>query len=200
MLEITGSLPADHADTAVAIGKFRSIHLGHQQLIHELIQAAEDSGLSALVLTFDRHPNAILKPDAVPAAVIGPRQQRRLLEVLGVDVLKVASFDEKFANSSPEEFVTKHLVPLRARLVLVGGGFKFGAGGEGNIETLRQLGLKYGFQVREVSNIEVNGKKISTTAIRELLDLGKVEMASMLLGRNHATEGWSSMAEKSVGR
>jgi len=189
MLELTGSLPAEHADTAVVIGKFRSIHLGHQQLIHELIQASEDSGLSALVLTFDRHPNAILKPDAVPEAVIGPKQQRRLLEVLGVDVLKLVSFDEKFANSSPEEFVTKHLVPLRARLVLVGGGFKFGAGGEGNIETLRQLGLKYGFQVREVSNIEANGRKISTTAIRELLDLGKVEMASMLLGRNHSTEG-----------
>lgn len=189
MLELTGSLPAEHADTAVVIGKFRSIHLGHQQLIHELIQASEDSGLSALVLTFDRHPNAILKPDAVPEAVIGPKQQRRLLEVFGVDVLKLVSFDEKFANSSPEEFVTKHLVPLRARLVLVGGGFKFGAGGEGNIETLRQLGLKYGFQVREVSNIEANGRKISTTAIRELLDLGKVEMASMLLGRNHSTEG-----------
>lgn len=189
MLDVAGELPEGFADTAIVIGKFRSIHLGHQQLIHQLIEASEESGLAALVLTFDRHPNAVLNPSNVPPPVIGPNQKRRLLEGLGVDALKTIAFDEKLASLTPEQFVEQHLVPLRARLVLVGGGFKFGNGGKGNLETLRELGLKFGFQVREVSNIEANGQKISTTAIRGLLDQGKVEVANMLLGRNHATEG-----------
>jgi riboflavin kinase/FMN adenylyltransferase len=189
MLEIKDSLPEDFADTAVVIGKFRSIHLGHQQLIHQLIEASEEAGLSALVLTFDRHPNSVLKPENVPPAVIGELQKKRLLEGLGVDVLKVIAFDEELASLTPEQFVVRHLLPLRARIVLVGKGFKFGSGGAGNIQTLRELGIRFGFQTREVENVEANGIKISTTAIRKLLDEGKVEVANILLGRNHATEG-----------
>lgn len=189
MLEIKGSLPEDFADTAVVIGKFGSIHLGHQQLIHQLIEASEEAGLSALVLTFDRHPNAVLHPDSVPAAVIGENQKKRLLEELGVDALKVIAFDQELSSLTPEQFVERHLLPLRARIVLVGKGFKFGAGGAGSVDSLRELGLRFGFQTREVENVEANGLKISTTAIRKLLNEGKVEVANLLLGRNHRTEG-----------
>lgn len=189
MLEIRDFLPDEHADTAVVIGKFGSIHLGHQQLIHQLIEASEEAGLSALVLTFDRHPNAVLRPENVPLPVVGSQQKKTLLEKLGVDVLKVIPFDHELASLTPEQFVEKHLLPLRARIVLVGKGFKFGSGGEGNIQTMRELGLRFGFQTREVDNVEANGMKISTTAIRKLLDEGKVEIANMLLGRNHVTEG-----------
>ena len=189
MLEIKGSLPEDFADTAVVIGKFGSIHLGHQQLIHQLIEASEEAGLSALVLTFDRHPNAVLHPDSVPAAVIGENQKKRLLEELGVDALKVIAFDQELSSLTPEQFVERHLLPLRARIVLVGKGFKFGAGGAGSVDSLRELGLRFGFQTREVENVEANGLKISTTAIRKLLNEGKVEVANLLLGRNHTTEG-----------
>lgn len=189
MLEIKGSLPEDFADTAVAIGKFGSIHLGHQQLIHQLIEASEEAGLSALVLTFDRHPNAVLHPDSVPAAVIGENQKKRLLEELGVNALKVIAFDQELSSLTPEQFVERHLLPLRARIVLVGKGFKFGARGAGSVDSLRELGLRFGFQTREVENVEANGLKISTTAIRKLLNEGKVEVANLLLGRNHRTEG-----------
>ncbi len=189
MLEIKGSLPEDFADTAVVIGKFGSIHLGHQQLIHQLIEASEEAGLSALVLTFDRHPNAVLHPDSVPAAVIGENQKKRLLEELGVDALKVIAFDQELSSLTPEQFVERHLLPLRARIVLVGKGFKFGARGAGSVDSLRELGLRFGFQTREVENVEANGLKISTTAIRKLLNEGKVEVANLLLGRNHRTEG-----------
>jgi len=189
MLEIKGSLPEDFADTAVVIGKFGSIHLGHQQLIHQLIEASEEAGLSALVLTFDRHPNAVLHPDSVPAAVIGENQKKRLIEELGVDALKVIAFDQELSSLTPEQFVERHLLPLRARIVLVGKGFKFGAGGAGSVDSLRELGLRFGFQTREVENVEANGLKISTTAIRKLLNEGKVEVANLLLGRNHTTEG-----------
>jgi riboflavin kinase/FMN adenylyltransferase len=171
------------------IGKFRSIHLGHQQLIHQLIEASEEAGLAAVVLTFDRHPSSVLHPENVPLPVVGENQKRRLLEQQGVDVLKVVAFDSQLAALSPDQFIERYLVPLRVRIVLVGQGFKFGSGGVGNVQTLRDLGARYGFQTREVENVEVNGMKISTTAIRQLLDEGKVEVANLLLGRNHTTEG-----------
>lgn len=189
MLDIVDNLPEGFADTAVVIGKFDGIHLGHQQLIHELVEASEEAGLAAAVLTFDRHPNSILNPSNVPLPLIGPGQKKRLLMDFGVDVLKTIAFDQKLASLIPEEFVVSHILPLRARIVMVGKGFRFGAGGVGNLETLRELGLKYGFQAREVSHVEVNGSKISTSSIRSLLDQGKVEAANLLLGRNHATEG-----------
>jgi riboflavin kinase/FMN adenylyltransferase len=199
MLEIDGPLPDGFADTAVVIGKFRSIHLGHQQLIHQLIEASEDAGLAAVVLTFDRHPNAVLNPENVPPAVIGPNQKKRYLDELGVDLLKTIAFDSTLAEMTPVQFVEQHIVPLRARLVLVGLGFKFGKGGAGNTETLRELGLQFGFQVRQVQIVEANGQKISTTAIRKLLDEGKVEVANLLLGRNHSTEGLVEHGRK-IGR
>lgn len=199
MLEIEGPLPDGFADTAVVIGKFRSIHLGHQQLIHQLIEASEDAGLAALVLTFDRHPNAVLNPENVPPAVIGPNQKKRYLDELGVDLLKTIAFDSNLAEMTPVQFVEQHIVPLRARLVLVGLGFKFGKGGAGSTETLRELGLQFGFQVRQVQIVEANGQKISTTAIRKLLDEGKVEVANLLLGRNHSTEGLVEHGRK-IGR
>lgn len=189
MLEISGEIPRDHADTALAIGKFDALHLGHQQLLHELIEAAEDAGLAAAVITFDRHPNSVLKPDQIPNPIIGRNQKRNLLGEMGIDVLNTIAFDQSFSQLSPEKFIERYIVPLRARLVLVGQGFRFGAGGSGDLETLRAAGLQHGFQAREAANVEVNGKKISTSAIRDLLDLGKVETANLLLGRNHVTEG-----------
>lgn len=189
MLRVSNKLPIDLPDTAVVIGKFDGLHLGHQQLIHELIETSEEAGLAACVVTFDRHPNAILDPNNVPLAIIGPNQKHLLLESQGVDVLCVLEFDQELADLTPQEFVLRHLVPLRARIVIVSTGFRFGAGGQGNISTLRELGLKFGFQVREVPNVEINGLKISTSEIRKLLDEGKVELANLLLGRNHATMG-----------
>jgi riboflavin kinase/FMN adenylyltransferase len=196
VFEILDSLPEDFADTAVVIGKFRSIHLGHQQLIQQLIEASKEAGLATLVLTFDRHPNAVLHPANVPLPVIGETQKKRLLRQQGVDVLKVIAFTRELAALRPEQFVELLLVPLRARIVLVGKGFKFGAGGVGSVDTLRDLGVRFGFQTREVENVELNGMKISTTAIRKLLDEGKVETANLLLGRNHATEGFVEHGRK----
>ncbi|MFZ9744353.1 MAG: riboflavin biosynthesis protein RibF [Aquiluna sp.] len=189
MFSFTGLLPQDHADTAVTIGKFDAIHLGHQQLLHELVEISEEAGLAAAVVTFDRHPNSVLQPNSVPHQIIGQGQKDAILESLGVDVLSVLQFDQALADLSPEAFVQQHLVPLRARVVLVGEGFRFGRGGEGDFEVLRQLGVQHGFQARQARNVEVNGQKISTSEIRKLLEQGRIETANLLLGRNHSTTG-----------
>jgi len=127
MLELSNSsLPDEFADTAVAIGKFDGIHLGHQQLFHELVHFSEEAGLAAAVLTFDRHPDAFLKPGTEPSAIIGPIQKARILESLGADALITLRFDQQLANLSPEQFVVKHLMPIRAKLVWLGKGFVLG--------------------------------------------------------------------------
>lgn len=189
MLSFTGRLPADHADTAVTIGKYDAIHLGHQQLLHELVEISEEAGLAAAVVTFDRHPNTVLQPSKVPNPIIGHQQKFEILQALGIDLLSVLKFDQDLADLSPEAFVQLHIVPLNARIVLVGEGFRFGRGGAGDFDSLRELGMKYGFQARQAKNVEVNGHKISTSEIRQLLESGKVEAANLLLGRNHSTSG-----------
>lgn len=191
MLEISlpQDLPADFAETAVAIGKFDGVHLGHQQLLHELVELSEAGGLAATVFTFDRNPRSFLNPTAEFKSLIGPTQKSNLLESRGVDLVLTATFDEAMAALSPEQFVSQYLVPLRARVVLVGEGFRFGSGGSGTIADLRELGSKLGFAAREASNVMMGGQKISSTAVRELLDSGEVAGAALLLGRNHETTG-----------
>lgn len=190
MLELRSTaLPEDYTATAVAIGKFDGVHLGHKQLIHELVQASEEYFLSAAVLTFDKHPDAVLKPGTEPAALIGPGQKARYISALGVDALVTISFDEGLAKLTPEEFVIQHLVPMRAKLVLVGNGFRFGVKGSGNIETLKELGAKYGFQARAIPSVMFGEVPVSSTAIRTALLAGKVDVASVMLGRNHQYEG-----------
>ena len=188
MLEIT-ELPADFSETALAIGKFDGIHLGHQQLIHELVNRAEEEALAPVVLTFDRHPNHVLNPSNVPLPIIGPKQKASLVAELGVAAMRTMAFDEEFAHLSPEEFVLRYITPLRAKLVLVGEGFRFGFKGSGSIETLVELGSRHGFRAQPVSHVLVEDQKISSTLVRELISEGRVFAASLLLGRNHQTEG-----------
>lgn len=188
MLEIT-ELPEGFSDTALAIGKFDGVHLGHQQLIHELVTQAEEHALAPVVVTFDRHPNHVLNPDNVPLPIIGPRQKARLVAELGVAAMRTLIFDEVFAHLTPEEFVVTHIVPLQAKLVLVGEGFRFGHKGSGSVETLSELGARYGFKAQQVSHVMLDDQKISSTKTRQLIAEGKVFAASVLLGRNHQTEG-----------
>ena len=188
MLEIT-ELPEGFSDTALAIGKFDGVHLGHQQLIHELVTHDEEHPLAPVLVTFDRQPNHVLKPDHVPLPIIGPRQKARLVAELGVAAMRTLIFDEVFAHLTPEEFVVTHIVPLRAKLVLVGEGFRFGHKGSGSVETLSELGARYGFKAQQVSHVMLDDQKISSTKTRQLIAEGKVFAASVLLGRNHQTEG-----------
>lgn len=188
MLEIT-ELPADFSETALAIGKFDGIHLGHQQLIHELVNRAEEEALAPVVLTFDRHPNHVLNPSNVPLPIIGPKQKASLVAELGVAAMRTMTFDEEFAHLSPEEFVLRYITPLRGKLVLVGEGFRFGFKGSGSIETLVELGSRHGFRAQPVSHVLLEDQKISSTVVRELISEGRVFAASLLLGRNHQTEG-----------
>ncbi len=183
-------IDADFPETAVTIGKFDGVHLGHQALIADLVETAEEHGIASAVVTFDRHPDALLNPAAVKQPITGPIQKQFLIREAGADALLTLTFDEALSHLSPEEFVRQVLVEsLKTRWVLVGQSFRFGADGAGDVETLKSLGETFGFKVRVVAPVEVDAETVSTTLIREYMDKGDVVHASKLLGRPHLTTG-----------
>lgn len=184
------NVPTNFAPSAVTIGKFDGIHLGHQKLIHAMLNVANEHQLSSVLVTFDRHPDALLNPEQCKLPLIGSSQKIALLENLEIDQLLTLEFDHQLAALTPQEFVLNILVEkLHAKVVLVGEDFKFGVRGSGDVSTLHDLGQQFGFEVRVVSSAFVGGKKVSTTAIREALDTGNIIEASALLGRTHTTIG-----------
>lgn len=183
-------IPADFSETAVTIGKFDGVHLGHQALLKRVVELADEQMLASVALTFDRHPDALLNPQDCKLPLIGPNQKLTLLAEQGLDATLTLEFDEALSKMSPEEFVRQILVEgLQAQAVLVGEGFRFGYRGAGTVETLNELGVKFGFRVFEIPQVSVGGEKVSTTRIRELLDEGNVSEAANMLGRNHTTVG-----------
>lgn len=176
--------------SAVTVGKFDGIHLGHQKLIGALRSAAEEHDLATVVVTFDRHPDVLLNPDNSKLPIIGPKLKESLIADTGVENLLTLPFDQELANLLPEQFVKQILVDgLKAKIVLVGEDFRFGHKGSGDVHLLRDLGQQLGFEVRVISSAEIAGQKISTSKIREYLDEGNVVAASEMLGRVHASVG-----------
>ena len=176
--------------SAVTIGKFDGIHLGHQKLIQELSSAAQEHAIQSVVVTFDRHPDALLKPGHAKLPLIGPTQKHDLIEAQGADILVTLPFDEKLAQLDPKQFVQLILVDgLRAKIVLVGEDFRFGNKGAGDVDLLRELGQQLGFEVRVVSSEMLDGVKISSSAIKEALDRGDVTTANKMLGHVHSCVG-----------
>jgi riboflavin kinase/FMN adenylyltransferase len=186
----TTDIPAGLPESSVTIGKFDGIHLGHQQLIAETIESAEEHSLIPVVVTFDRHPHSILSPGTEPQALIGPMQKAELLEEAGIELVLNLPFDEYLSKLTPEQFVKTVLVDaLKARIVTIGEGFRFGVDQQGDVETLRNLGVQLGFMVKVIPNYLVDGEVVSTSKIRSLLLEGNVVAAAKLLGRLHTTRG-----------
>ncbi|AMM21120.1 bifunctional riboflavin kinase/FMN adenylyltransferase [Frondihabitans sp. PAMC 28766] len=192
--------PADVSEgfgpSAVTIGKFDGVHLGHRAVIADLERTARDRDLVSAVVTFDRHPLSILRPDAVPVALTSNQQKRELLEQTGVEATLMLTFDHHLQSLSPEEFVDTILVDtLQAEVVLVGTDFRFGVRGSGTIETLRELGAHRGFEVRIVPDVVLDSppgdgtRRVSSSWVRELLDEGRIADATVLLGRRPAVRG-----------
>ncbi len=176
--------------TAVTIGKFDGIHLGHQKLISALSSAAAEHSIQSVVVTFDRHPDALLKPGQAKLPIIGPKQKHDLIAKHDVDVLVTLPFDEALASLSPEDFVQAILCDgLKAKIVLVGEDFRFGNRGSGDVHLLHDLGQQLGFEVRVIESAMLDGEKISSSAIREALDAGDVVKAQKMLGHVHTCVG-----------
>ena len=183
-------VPKDLGPTVVTIGKFDGIHLGHQALISRAVDKAKLLGLASVMITFDRHPDALFRPELVKIPLTGPTQKARLVADSGIDGLLTLEFNAELAALEPQEFVQQILLSvLHAKVVVVGPDFRFGHKGAGNTQVLRALGEKLGFEVLVLPEVEVEGVRVSTSNIRQLLDQGDVSGAAKLLGRVHRTTG-----------
>lgn len=176
--------------TAVTIGAYDGVHLGHRALLADLSARAAAAGLSTVVVTFDRHPASVVRPESAPKQLTGLEQKLELLADAGIARTVVIPFDEARANESAEDFVREVLVDqLGARLVVVGKDFHFGHGRKGNVELLRELGAEHGFEVMGVGLTADDTEAVSSTRIRSLIAAGDVEDAARLLGRPHEVRG-----------
>lgn len=177
-------VPADFGPSAVTIGKFDGVHSGHRAVIGELLALAGPLGLVPTVVTFDRHPLALLNPAMCPPALISNEQKVERLAAAGVQTTLMLAFDRAFSDQAPEDFVRRVLVDaLHAKIVFVGNDFCYGAKGRGTVETLATAGVEHGFEVRLVDEVRAReGRRASSTWIREALAAGNVREAGELLG------------------
>jgi riboflavin kinase / FMN adenylyltransferase len=178
------SVPAGVGPSAVTIGKFDGVHLGHHGVLAQLRSLAAERGLEPVVVTFDRHPFALLRPDECPDALVSNDQRAELLAAAGVEATLVLEFTRALSELPPVEFAERILHDaLDARLVLVGADFRYGYRGEGRVDTLREQGTRFGFDVVLIDDVLIDGARVSSTTIRQLLATGDVRAAAPLLGR-----------------
>jgi riboflavin kinase/FMN adenylyltransferase len=176
--------------TAVTIGAYDGVHLGHRALLADLVARAGAAGLSPVVVTFDRHPASVVRPESAPPLLTDLDQKLELLAECGIERTLVVPFDRARADESAEDFVREVLVEtLEAKLVVVGEDFHFGNRRRGNVALLRELGREHGFEVVGVRLTGEDLAPVSSTRIRSLVASGDVVGAAALLGRPHEVRG-----------
>ena len=178
----------------MTIGAYDGVHVGHQALLAELGRRADAHDLETVVITFDRHPATVVRPDSAPLLLCDLDQKLELLAAAGVARTVVLPFDEERAAESAEEFVEEVLVRgVRARVVAVGEDFHFGHGRRGTVAMLREMGSEAGFEVDGVglwaARAAGTSGPVSSTRIRGLVADGRVDEAAVLLGRWHQVRG-----------
>jgi riboflavin kinase / FMN adenylyltransferase len=185
-----GDVPADWGPSAVTIGVFDGVHLGHQRIVARAAEVATAYRLPLVVVTFDPHPAEVVRPGSHPPLLVTLRRRVQLLAELGADAVCVLAFTLAFSQLSPDEFVRAVLAErLHARRVVVGENFRFGHRAAGDVALLTELGEKYDFSAEGVPLLTDDGVTISSSSIRERLAAGDVAGAARDLGRPHRVEG-----------
>jgi len=183
-------VPANWGRSVVTIGVFDGVHRGHRQIVAAATSIAASRGLPVVVVTFDPHPDEVVRPGSHPPLLCTPRYRAELLGRLGADAVCVLPFTREFSQLPAEEFVRAVLVDgLHAAAVVVGENFRFGHRAAGTVALLRELGEKYEFSAEGVPLLTDHGVTISSSWIRDLLAAGEVAAAARDLGRPHRVEG-----------
>ncbi len=179
--------------SVVTIGAYDGVHQGHQAVIAQVRESAQRLGCNSVVVTFDKHPAAVVRPESAPKLLLDIDQKLELLAATGVDATFIIAFDEAQALEDPADFVRRVLVEgLHVQLVVVGEDFHFGHKRKGNVAMLRELGLQHDFAVepiRLIARPDGVAEPVSSTAIRRALAGGQVEVATQLLGRPFEVRG-----------
>lgn len=171
--------------TAVTIGNFDGVHLGHQAMIRQLQSIAQNNNLKSLVMIFEPQPLEFFKGYDAPPRISSLREKVEYLTELGVDYIVIAKFDERFRSLSATDFADILKNQLNAQHLVLGDDFHFGKNRQGNSEFLHG----YGFEITSLDTIEVHGERVSSTRIRQTLQAGDLALAAQLLGRPYSITG-----------
>jgi riboflavin kinase/FMN adenylyltransferase len=190
----TGAVAAGgERGSVLTIGAFDGVHLGHRAVLRLVRELADARGLRAVLVTFDRHPAEVVRPESAPKLLTTLDHRLELLDATGLlDLCVVLTFDERRSRESAEDFVNEVLVGmLDAKLVVVGADFHFGHKRAGNVALLEQMGTDLGFEVLGLGLVALQPGSVpfSSTSVRELLAVGDVAGAAEVLGRPHELRG-----------
>ncbi|MEU7992485.1 bifunctional riboflavin kinase/FAD synthetase [Rothia amarae] len=185
------SIPADFGPSVVTIGNFDGIHTGHAAVLGTVVNLAREQGLTPTAVSFDPHPAVVHRPNEPLQEIMGQPERQQYLAELGIDAYILLHYTLEFSRQSPEEFVKNTFVDaLHARYVVIGEDVRFGHNNAGDLQTMRELGQTFGFEVVTIDELMADEThRTSSTRIRQLLAEGKVEEARQLLGRPHRMVG-----------
>jgi riboflavin kinase/FMN adenylyltransferase len=184
-----GQQPPVREPSVVTLGVFDGVHRGHAEVIRQVVEAARERSWRSAIVTFDRHPAAVLSERPLPA-ITSLEHRLRVFEGSGVGLCVIVAFDRQVAAISARDFAARVLRDLlEARLVILGYDCRFGRGAEGDVGLCGELGQQMGFEVRSVAPVQLDGRPVSSTAIREAVREGDFGRASRLLGRPFSLYG-----------
>ena len=188
------SQPSDLYDkerkVCLAIGMFDGVHLGHQQVLQQAVQAASQNNSISVAITFDQHPAHIISPEQAPALIQTQAQRIRTIELLGIDAILIINFDEAFSLKTGKSFIQEIAQGFGSiHSICVGKDFMFGHNRDGNFQSLQKLGQKLGFISYGLQPVILDDQVISSTRIRTALSEGKIDDANQMLGRKFSIEG-----------
>ncbi len=174
----------------VTIGNFDGVHLGHQVILKQLRKKADKNACEAVAILFEPQPQEFFNSDRAPARLTSLREKLLLIEQQGIDIAVCLHFDKKLASLSAKQFVLKLLRDgLSTKHVIVGDDFRFGKGREGGFEDLQRMGKENGFEVDRTETCELEGRRISSSWVRQLLDEGNFAQVKKLLDRPYRISG-----------
>jgi len=192
-----GSMAPGSSRSALTIGNFDGVHLGHQAMLERTVARARELDLDSCVLTFEPHPREFFAPEAAPARLTRLRDKLDLMARAGVGRVHVARFDAPLAALAAERFVEGIVARgLRAAWLLVGRDFRFGAKRGGDFALLERLAARHGFEVEAMPDVALRGERVSSSAVRAALAAGDLGAAERLLGRLYAVSGRVAHGEK----
>jgi riboflavin kinase/FMN adenylyltransferase len=177
--------------TVVTVGTFDGVHIGHQQIIGELNRLKEEKNLRSILITFDPHPQIVLRNRSKDVKLLTSTEEKlELLKKFPLDTVYIINFSKEFAATPAETFFTDYIVNrIGLNDLVIGYDHMFGKNREGSIETVNALSNKFGFSVHKVPEFKIDDKNISSTEIRSLLEQGDVNAAKFFLGRFYEIEG-----------
>jgi riboflavin kinase/FMN adenylyltransferase len=189
-LQGLGALPLDVERSVVTVGFFDGVHLGHRAVLERTVERARERGVPAVAVTFDRHPREVLTPGSEPRLLTTVDRKAALIEGTGVDALLVLPFTEEFSRWPAERFVTNVLAGgLRAEHCVMGANFTFGHKAAGTVDRLIEIGPSHGFTAERVELLDMDGRRVSSSSVREALAAGDLGWPRVALGRRFVLDG-----------